>query len=91
MALRIRGMKNEFDPSSVSNPDGVELYESYRAMAIANGVDPRDARIAPCRADDEEWFTVAERVREQGLTEPITGEDLIRRARDEDHDEMMKR
>jgi DNA-directed RNA polymerase subunit RPC12/RpoP len=31
----------------------VPLYPSYRAMAIANGVDPQDPAIAPCRADDE--------------------------------------
>ncbi|KAF1003857.1 MAG: hypothetical protein GAK28_04320 [Luteibacter sp.] len=28
---------------------GVELHESYRAMAIANGVDPSDPVLAPCR------------------------------------------
>lgn len=32
---------------------GHELHESYRAMAIANGVDPDDPVLAPCRADDE--------------------------------------
>lgn len=29
--------------------DGVDLYPNYRAMAIANGVDPDDPVLAPCR------------------------------------------
>lgn len=28
---------------------GHKLHDSYRAMAIANGVDPDDPEIAPCR------------------------------------------
>jgi Family of unknown function (DUF6283) len=28
---------------------GVELHEDYRAMAVANGVDPDDPVLAPCR------------------------------------------
>lgn len=28
---------------------GHELFENYRAMAIANGVDPDDPALAPCR------------------------------------------
>lgn len=28
---------------------GYELFENYRAMAEANGVDPRDPVLAPCR------------------------------------------
>lgn len=28
---------------------GHELHENYRAMAIANGVDPDDPVLAPCR------------------------------------------
>lgn len=31
---------------------GHELHPSYRAMAIANGVDPDDPVLAPCRAND---------------------------------------
>jgi hypothetical protein len=30
---------------------GRELYESYRAMAVANGVDPDDPVLTPCRDD----------------------------------------
>jgi hypothetical protein len=29
----------------------VELYDGYRAMAIANGVDPDDPALRPCRGD----------------------------------------
>lgn len=29
--------------------DGHELFENYRAMAIANGVAPDDPILAPCR------------------------------------------
>ncbi|MFI6803287.1 DUF6283 family protein [Streptosporangium canum] len=29
----------------------VELFDSYRQMAIANGVDPDDPVLAPCRGD----------------------------------------
>ncbi len=29
--------------------EGVELHDSYRAMAIANGVDPDDPILRPCR------------------------------------------
>jgi hypothetical protein len=32
---------------------GHELHPSYRAMAIANGVDPDDPVLAPCRGEDE--------------------------------------
>lgn len=32
-------------------PDGVELYENYRAMAVANGVPPDDPALADCRDD----------------------------------------
>lgn len=28
---------------------GVQLHDSYRAMAIANGMDPDDQALAPCR------------------------------------------
>lgn len=32
---------------------GHELHPSYRAMAVANGVDPADPVLAPCRGVDE--------------------------------------
>lgn len=34
---------------------GFPLYESYRAMAIANGVSPDDPVLEPCRANGEPW------------------------------------
>lgn len=40
------------DPRTIT-AGNVELYESYRAMAVANGVDPADPVLARCRADDE--------------------------------------
>jgi hypothetical protein len=30
-----------------------KLFDSYRAMAVANGVAPDDPMLAKCRADDE--------------------------------------
>ncbi|MFE4829958.1 DUF6283 family protein [Streptomyces sp. NPDC056672] len=36
-------------------PEGVELYDSYREMAIANGVAPDDPAIAPCRGNGMHW------------------------------------
>ena len=45
---RLRGLSGGPDCAT-----SVELYASYRAMAIANGVDPDDPILAPCRADDE--------------------------------------
>jgi len=35
------------------NAGDVELYDSYRAMAEANGVDPADPILTPCRGDDQ--------------------------------------
>ncbi len=40
-------MRNE--PEDAVHDGGFELYDSYRAMAIANGVDPGDPSLAPCR------------------------------------------
>jgi hypothetical protein len=30
---------------------GHRLYDNYRSMAVANGVDPDDPILAPCRDD----------------------------------------
>lgn len=38
------------DPETLDT-GGAELYPSYRAMAEANGVDPNDPALAPCRDD----------------------------------------
>lgn len=34
----------------------VALYDSYREMAEANGVDPEDPALQPCRGDWYEWL-----------------------------------
>ncbi|WP_435108110.1 DUF6283 family protein [Nocardiopsis synnemataformans] len=39
---------NPVDPDTLDT-GGAELYNSYREMAIANGVDPNDPVLAPCR------------------------------------------
>lgn len=52
----------------------VPLYDSYREMAVANGVDPDDPVLAPCRGDrpmeylsgpDDERLPVAEQKENQ--------------------------
>lgn len=48
LAVRLRSARGELDWDSVHD-DGRPLHESYRAMAIANGVDPDDPAIGPCR------------------------------------------
>ena len=37
----------------VLNDGGLELYNSYREMAIANGVPADDASLESCRGDDD--------------------------------------
>lgn len=44
IAVRISGIDLD-----ALDDDGAELYESYRAMAVANGVDPDDPVLARCR------------------------------------------
>lgn len=46
LAARIGRIKGRFE--DVKEPT-VELHESYRAMAIANGMDPDDPALAECR------------------------------------------
>lgn len=46
--VRIKIIKGEFDPGTVSDA-GLDLFDSYREMAIANGVDPDDEILKPCR------------------------------------------
>lgn len=47
LAIRLRLSRVDF--SAVHSP--VELYDNYRAMAIANGVSPDDPALAACRDD----------------------------------------
>lgn len=51
IGVRIATARGDLDPSKVVD-GGVELYDSYRAMAIGNGVPPDDPVLAPCRNDD---------------------------------------
>jgi len=47
LAVRLGYMRGRFQGDVTDG--GHELHESYRAMAIANGVDPEDPVLAPCR------------------------------------------
>jgi len=46
--IRVRQIFGTLDMSQVHD-GGHELHESYRAMAVANGVAPDDPVLAPCR------------------------------------------
>lgn len=48
LATRMKAANGKYDFSSISD-DGLELFESYRDMAVANGVSPRDPVLKPCR------------------------------------------
>lgn len=52
-AVRLKAHKGEFEREKVGNPDDVELFGSYREMAIANGVPADDPAIARCRGNNE--------------------------------------
>jgi hypothetical protein len=43
LAVRLKAARGAYDPSSVED-GGVELHESYRVMAVANGV-PAEAEV----------------------------------------------
>lgn len=47
LAVRLRRMSGEIADDVCDG--GHELHENYRAMAIANGVDPDDPILKPCR------------------------------------------
>lgn len=47
LAVRLKRMRGEIVDDVVDG--GHELHENYRAMAVANGVDPADAVLRPCR------------------------------------------
>jgi hypothetical protein len=47
LTVRLGYMTGRFADDVVDG--GVELHESYRAMALANGVDPADPILEPCR------------------------------------------
>lgn len=48
LAVRLARATGKFDPESVSD-SGLELYDSYRDMAEANGVAPDDPALEACR------------------------------------------
>jgi hypothetical protein len=48
LTVRIASSSGRLDLSQVHD-DGRELHDGYRAMAIANGLDPADPRLAPVR------------------------------------------
>jgi hypothetical protein len=88
IAVRLALSMDRLDLGRVGNPDEVELYESYRAMAIANGVAEDDPRIAGCRGDDEDGYEVMLRVRAAGAFEARNATDWLRHARDEDENDL---
>jgi Family of unknown function (DUF6283) len=47
LSIRLRRMKGEIADDVADG--GVELHDSYRAMAAANGVDADDPILGPCR------------------------------------------
>jgi len=49
LSVRIAVRTGQLDLDAVSNADDVDLFGSYREMAVANGVDPDDPRLRPCR------------------------------------------
>lgn len=48
LSYRLKVIKGDIDPNTVTDGDH-DLHESYRAMAEANGVDPEDPVLRPCR------------------------------------------
>lgn len=52
IGTRLRVIDGSYDPRNVSD-GGHELFDSYREMAVANGVDERDPVLRRCRANDE--------------------------------------
>ncbi len=52
MGVRLRAITGRYDPSQMSD-GGADLFNSYREMAEANGVDPADEALTGCRGNDE--------------------------------------
>lgn len=48
LGLRLAMIRGDLDPRDVSD-GGVDLFETYRDMAEANGVDPDDPVLRGCR------------------------------------------
>lgn len=52
IGVRLLASQGMIEPGSVTD-GGFPLYDSYRAMAEANGVAPDDPALALCRGNDE--------------------------------------
>jgi len=52
IGARLAAMHGEIDLSVLEDP-GDALFDSYREMAVANGVSADDPVLAPCRANFE--------------------------------------
>jgi hypothetical protein len=52
IGVRLAAMAGNYDHRCV-DAAGAELFESYRAMAEANGVPPDDPILKPCRANGD--------------------------------------
>jgi hypothetical protein len=53
VAVRLHAYTGAVDLEEVTEGDA-DLYENYREMAIANGVDPDDPVLQQCRGNNEE-------------------------------------
>lgn len=51
IAVRLDYMRGRIEPGSITT--STSLYDSYREMAEANGVDPDDPALARCRGNGE--------------------------------------
>lgn len=51
LSVRMAAVSDGFDWRAVGD-GGFPLFDSYREMAEANGVDPDDPILAPCRRPD---------------------------------------
>lgn len=59
LAVRMHYIKGEWDFDAVSD-GGLDLWQSYRAMAVANGVDPDHPALVPCRGVEDDGYERAD-------------------------------
>jgi hypothetical protein len=52
LSVRLAMFRGDYDPRKI-NDGGAELFESYRAMAEANGVSADDPALAKCRSNND--------------------------------------
>lgn len=52
VGVRVAAALGRIDLSQVQD-GGIPLHDSYKAMAVANGVSPDDPVLAKCRADNQ--------------------------------------